>query len=149
MFWDKFTPVLIEDIIPMIDATYRTIPDREHRAMAGLSLGGTQTLEITQAHLYEFAYIGSFSAPFGYLQVPNGFNGLLGDPAAFAKQVKVLFISYGTAGDLASAGSQAFHQALVKAGSKHSYYEPPGTAHEWQTWRRSLHEFALLLFQNP
>jgi enterochelin esterase-like enzyme len=149
MFWDKFSQVLIGDIIPMINATYRTIPDREHRAMAGLSLGGTQTLEITQAHLDEFAYIGCFSAPFGYPQVPDGFNGLLGDPAAFAKQVNVLFISYGTAGDLAAAGSQAFHQALVKAGIKHVYYESPGTAHEWQTWRRSLYQFAPLLFQNP
>lgn len=147
-FWDKFGQVLIEDIIPMIDSTYRTIPDREHRAMAGLSLGGTQTWEITQAHLDLFAYIGSFSAPFGYPKVPSGFNGLLGDPAAFARQVKVLFVSYGTAGDLASRGSRAFHQALEGAGVKHVYYESPGTGHEWQTWRRSLHQFAPLLFQN-
>ena len=146
-FWDKFTPVFIEDIIPMIDSTYRTIPDREHRAMAGLSLGGTQTMEITQAHLDEVAYIGSFSAPFGYPQVPGGFNGLLGDPAAFAKKVKVLFVSYGAAGDLAARGSQAFHQALEKAGIKHVFYESPGTAHEWLTWRRSLYQFAPLLFQ--
>jgi len=146
-FWDKFGQVFIQDIVPMIDASYRTIPDREHRAMAGLSLGGTQTWEITQAHLDEFAYIGSFSAPFGYPQVPGGFNGLMGDPSAFAKQVKVLFVSYGTAGDLAARGSQSFHQALEQAGIKHVYYESPGTAHEWETWRRSLHEFAPLLFQ--
>jgi enterochelin esterase-like enzyme len=147
-FWNTFTPIFINDIIPMIDADYRTIPDRDHRAMAGLSLGGTQTWEITQAHLDLFAYIGSFSAPFGYPQVPDGFNGLLGDPAAFAKQVEVLFISYGTAGDLAARGSQEFHQALEKAGIKHIYYESPNTSHEWQTWRRSLHEFAPLLFQS-
>lgn len=147
MFWDKFGQILIEDIIPMIDSTYRTIPDRDHRAMAGLSLGGTQTMEITQAHLDQFAYIGIFSAPFGFPQIPGGFNGLLGDPTAFAKQVKVLFVSYGTAGDLAAGGSRAFHQALEKASIKHVYYESPGTAHEWLTWRRSLHEFAPLLFQ--
>ncbi len=146
-FWDKFGQVLIEDIIPMIDSTYRTIPDREHRAMAGLSLGGTQTMEITQAHLDQFGYIGVFSAPFGFPQVPNGFNGSLGDPTAFAKQVKVLFISYGTAGDLAARGTQAFHRTLEQAGIKHVYYESPGTSHEWLTWRRSLHEFAPLLFQ--
>jgi enterochelin esterase-like enzyme len=145
-FWDKFTPVFIEEIIPMIDSTYRTIPDRDHRAMAGLSLGGTQTMQITQAHLDEFAYVGVFSAPFGFPDVPGGFNGLLGDPAAFARQVKVLFISYGNAGDLAARGTRAFHQALEQAGIKHVYYESPGTAHEWQTWRRSLHEFAPLLF---
>jgi enterochelin esterase-like enzyme len=147
MFWDEFTQVLIEDIIPMIDSTYRTIPDRDHRAMAGLSLGGTQTMEITQAHLDDFAYIGVFSAPFGFPKIPEGFHGLLGDPAAFAKQVKVLFVSYGTAGDLAARGSQAFHQALEKAGIKHVFYESPGTGHEWQTWRRSLYKFAPLLFQ--
>jgi enterochelin esterase family protein len=147
MFWDKFTQVLIEDIIPTIDATYRTIPDREHRAMAGLSLGGTQTWEITQSHLDKFAYIGSLSAPFGFPEVPGGFNGLLGDPAAFAKQVKVLFISVGTAEGGMTGGSRNFHQALEKAGIKHVYYESPGTAHEWQTWRRSLHEYAPLLFQ--
>jgi len=147
MFWDNFTQVLIEDIIPMIDATYRTIPDRQHRAMAGLSLGGTQTWEITQAHLDTFAYIGSFSAPFGFPEVPGGFNGLLGDPAAFAKQVNVLFVSVGSAEGGMTGGSRTFHQALDQAGIRHVYYASPGTAHEWQTWRRSLHEFAPLLFQ--
>ncbi|HEY1786828.1 MAG TPA: alpha/beta hydrolase-fold protein [Verrucomicrobiae bacterium] len=149
MFWDKFSRVFIENIIPMIDSTYRTIPDREHRAMAGLSLGGTQTMEITQAHLDDFAYIGVFSAPFGFPQIPDGFNALLGDPAAFAKQVNVLFISCGAAGDLAARSTQRFHQELDQAGIKHVYYESPGTAHEWQTWRRSFYRFAPLLFQNP
>jgi enterochelin esterase family protein len=143
-----FTKALIEDIIPMIDATYRTMPDRQHRAMAGLSLGGTQTWQITQSHLDTFAYIGSFSAPFGFPEVPGGFNGLLDDPAAFAKRVNVLFISVGTAEGGPTSGSGRFHQALEQAGIKHVYYESPGTAHEWQTWRRSLHEFAPLLFQN-
>jgi enterochelin esterase family protein len=142
----EFDPILISDIIPMIDATYRTIPDRDHRAMAGLSLGGTQTWGITQAHLDHFAYIGSFSAPFGYPAVPGGFNGLFGDPAAFAKQVKVLFISCGNDGDLGAGGSRTLHQALEKAGIQHVYYESLGTAHEWQTWRRSLQQFAPLLF---
>ena len=149
MFWDNFGPIFIRDIVPMIDSNYRTIPDRDHRAMAGLSLGGTQTMEITQAHLDLFAYIGVFSAPFGFPQVPGGFNGLLGDPAAFARQVKVFFISYGTAGDLAARGTRRFHQELEQAGIKHVYYQSPGTSHEWQTWRRSLYHFAPLLFQTP
>ena len=146
-FWDKFTRVLIEDIIPTIDETYRTIPDRQHRAMAGLSLGGTQTWGITQSHLDEFACIGSFSAPFGFPEIPGGFNGLLGDPAAFARQVNVLFISVGTAEGGMTAGGRNFHQALEKAGIKHVFYESPGTAHEWLTWRRSLYQFAPLLFR--
>ncbi len=149
MFWDKFGQIFIADIVPMIDSTYRTIPDREHRAMAGLSLGGTETMQITQAHLDEIAYIGVFSAPFGFPQVPWGFGGLLGDPAAFTKQVKVLFISYGAAGDLAARGTEKFHDELEQAGIRHVFYESPGTAHEWQTWRRSLYHFAPLLFQDP
>jgi enterochelin esterase-like enzyme len=147
-FWDAFTPILINDIIPMIDADYRTISDRDHRAMAGLSLGGTQTFGITQAHLDKFSYIGSFSAPFGYPSIPDGYNGLLGDPEGFAKQVNVLFISFGTVGDMAAGGGRAFHQALEQAGIKHVFYESPDTAHEWQTWRRSLYQFAPLLFQS-
>ena len=115
--------------------------------MAGLSLGGTQTWGITQAHLDTFSYIGSFSAPFGYPQVPEGYNGLLGDPAAFAKQVNVLFVSVGSVEGGMTGGSRILHQALEQAGIKHVFYESPGTAHEWQTWRRSLHEFAPLLFQ--
>jgi enterochelin esterase family protein len=149
MFWDKFGGVLIGDIIPMIDTTYRTIPDREHRAIAGLSLGGTQTLEIAQAHLDEFACLGCFSAPFAFPDVPGGFSGLLGDPSAFARRVDVLFISIGTAEAGLTAGGRNFHLALEKAGIKHVYYESPGTAHEWQTWRRSLYQFAPLLFQTP
>jgi enterochelin esterase family protein len=144
---NELTKILVEDIIPMIDKTYRTKPDRQQRAMAGLSWGGTQTWQITQTHLELFSNIGSFSAPFGFPQVPSGFNGLLGDPAAFAKQVNVLFIGVGNGGDMMQ-GSQSFHQALTQAGIKHVYYESPGTAHEWQTWRRSLHEFAPLLFKN-
>ena len=147
MFWDKFAEVLITDIIPMIDSTYRTIPDREHRAMAGLSLGGTQTMEITQSHLDDFAYVGVFSAPFGFPKIPEGFRGLLGDPVAFARQIKVFFISYGSDADLAARGSEAFHKALATAGIKHVFYVSPGTAHEWLTWRRSLYQFAPLLFR--
>ena len=147
MFWDKFTQVLIEDSIPMIDASYRTIPDRDHRAMAGLSLGGTQTWEITQSHLDLFAYIGSFSAPFGFPEVPGGYHGLIDDPAAFARKVRLLFVSIGTEEGRMAEGGRKFHEALERAGIRHVFYESPGTAHEWQTWRRSLNEFAPLLFQ--
>jgi enterochelin esterase family protein len=142
-----FAQILINDIIPMIDSTYRTISDREHRALAGLSMGGTQTYQITQANLDKFAWIGAFSAPFGFPDVKTGYNGLLADPAAFAKQVKLLYVSMGTEEAGRMGGSRTFHEALDKAGVKHVYYESPGTAHEWQTWRRSLNDFAPRLFQ--
>jgi enterochelin esterase family protein len=141
-----FTTQIITDVIPMVDANYRTIADREHRAMAGLSLGGTQTYQITQANLDKFAYIGIFSAPFGFPGVETGYNGLLSRPAEFAKQVKVFYISMGSK-EGAGTG-RSIHEELEKAGVKHTYFEAPGTAHEFQTWRKSLYGFAPLLFRN-
>lgn len=145
-FWDGFGKVIVADLIPTIDASFRTISDREHRAIAGLSLGGTQTYQISQANLDKFSYIGIFSAPFGFPGVETGYNGLLTKPAEFAKQVKVFYISMGSKEGPNSG--RAIHEALDKAGVKNVYYEAPGTAHEFQTWRKSLHGYAQLLFQN-
>ena len=145
-FTMPFTSEIISDVIPMVDAAYRTIADRDHRAMAGLSLGGTQTYQITQANLDKFAYIGVFSAPFGFPGIENGYNGLLKNPEEFDKQVKVFFISMGSK-EGANTGRTPAEQ-LRAVGIKHlTYYEAPGTGHEFQTWRKSLHEFAPLLFK--
>jgi enterochelin esterase family protein len=142
-----FTSQIITDVIPMVDSTFRTIPDRDHRAIAGLSLGGMQTYQITQANLDKFAYIGVFSAPFGFPGVKTGYNGLLQKPEEFDKQVKVFFISMGSKEDTRTGRAPV--EQLKAAGIKHViYYEAPGTAHEFQTWRKSLHEFAPLLFQS-
>ncbi|MBW6501478.1 MAG: esterase [Bacteroidales bacterium] len=145
-FWDGFGSVIIKDLIPAIDANFRTLTDRGNRAMAGLSLGGTQTYQITQANLDKFASIGIFSAPFGFPGIETGYNSLLAKPDEFAKQVKVFFISMG-AKEGAGTG-RSIHEQLEKAGVRHVYFEAPGTAHEFQTWRKSLHGFAQLLFQN-
>jgi enterochelin esterase-like enzyme len=145
-FWDEFGSVIIKDLIPDIDANYRTLTDRENRAIAGLSLGGTQTYQISQANLDKFANIGIFSAPFGFPGVETGYNGLLKKPDEFNKQVKVFFISMGSK-EGANSG-RGIHEELDKAGIKNVYYEAPGTAHEFQTWRKSLYGFAQLLFQN-
>lgn len=145
-FWGDFGKVLIKDIIPAIDANYRTIADNQHRAMAGLSLGGTQTYEITQANLDTFGYIGIFSAPFGFPGVETGYNGLLKKPEEFAKKVKVFYISMGSKEGPNSG--RGMHEELEKAGVKHVYFEAPGTAHEFQTWRKSLYGFAQLIFQD-
>ena len=140
-----FVTAVVNDVAPMIDKTYRTIPDREHRAMAGLSLGGTQTYQITQANLDKFAYVGIFSAPFGFPGVETGYDGLLKKPDEFAKRVRLFYVSMGSK-EGASTG-RSVHEELEKAGIKHVYYESPGTAHEFQTWRRSLHGFAQQLFK--
>jgi enterochelin esterase family protein len=145
-FWDGFGSVIIKDLIPAIDANFRTLTDREHRAMAGLSLGGTQTYQITQANLDKFANIGIFSAPFGFPGVETGYNGLLTKPAEFNKMVKVFYISMGS-----KEGPQtgrSIHETLDKAGINNIYFEAPGTAHEFQTWRKSLYGFAQLLFKD-
>jgi enterochelin esterase family protein len=138
-----FTSQIINDIIPEIDAKFRTIADRDHRAMAGLSLGGTQTYQIAQANKDKFAYIGVFSAPFGF----QGLNAYAASADEFDKTFKVFFISMGGKEGAGSGRQPA--QTLKDASVKNVvYYEAPGTAHEFQTWRKSLREFAPLLFQN-
>ncbi len=145
-FWDGFEDIMIKDLIPNIDANYRTKSDRLNRAIAGLSLGGTQTYQISQANLDTFSGIGIFSAPFGFPGVETGYNGLLTKPDEFAKQVHLFYVSMGSK-EGARAGRDT-HEALEKAGIKHVYYEAPGTAHEFQTWRKSLYGFAQLLFKD-
>ncbi|NLX24394.1 MAG: esterase [Lentisphaerae bacterium] len=137
---------MVTELIPMIDSTYRTIADRDHRGMAGLSLGGTQTFQTTQANLDQFAWIAAFSSPFQFPDVKTGYNGLMADPEAFAKQVKLFYLSMGE-NEVRWGGTRPYHEELEKAGIKHVYYESPGTSHEWQTWRRSLYDLAPRLFR--
>jgi enterochelin esterase-like enzyme len=150
--FSAFENVMVADLIPMIDATYRTLPNRENRAMAGLSMGGMQSFLIGLKHLDLFASIGGFSGGGGgFGGVPfdpkTAHNGVMADPAEFNKKVKVLWLGIGTAEPQRMYDSvKNFHNALESAGIKHVYYESPGTSHEWLTWRRSLHEFAPLLF---
>jgi len=149
-----FADVMVNDVIPMIDSTYRTIPDRDHRAMAGLSMGGMQTFEVTLNHLDTFSYIGGFSgAGTGFIFGNNAFdsktayNGAFSDPALFAKKVHLLYLGIGTdEPERMHTGLVALHQALNQAGITHVFYESQGTAHEWQTWRRDLNDFAPRLF---
>ncbi len=148
-----FEDVMITDLIPMIDATYRTIPDRENRAMAGLSMGGMQTFQITLKHLDTFAYLGGFSGAGGgfggTFDVKTAHGGVMADADTFNKKVKVVWLGIGTTEPQRMYESvKNYHEALEEAGIKHVYYESPGTSHEWLTWRRCLNEFAPLLFTN-
>jgi enterochelin esterase family protein len=143
-----FQQVVINDLIPMIDATYRTLPNKNDRAMAGLSMGGMQTLQITLSHLDKFSWIGSFSAPLRAGQdLKTAYSGAFADPAAFNKKVRLLWFGAGTAEEEMLKPAAAMHEELEKSGIKNVFYQSPGTAHEWQTWRRDLHEFAPLLFK--
>jgi enterochelin esterase-like enzyme len=143
-FTQAFEPVMINEIIPMIDATYRTIADREHRAMAGTSMGGLQTLQITLNHPDMFAYIGGFSPG-----LPQDINArLTGDVKGFNQNAEVLFLGMGSVERDSYPNIKNLYETLNKAGVRHIYYESPGTAHEWLTWRRDLYKFAPLLFQD-
>jgi enterochelin esterase-like enzyme len=142
----RFPDTLLHEIIPMIDSTYRTIPDREHRALAGLSMGGMQTRMIGLSHLDLFSHLGIFSG--GILGELTATNSPLADPAEFNRLVKVTFISFGSV-EGGAHNLKSYHDSLIAAGiTNTTCYISPGTAHEWQTWRRSFHEFAPLLFKN-
>lgn len=149
-----FEADVTQALIPFIDKTFRTIPDRAHRAMAGLSMGGMQTFHITLNHLDLFSHIGGFSGAAGPLtlgrdlDLKTDYNGVLADPAAFAKRVKLLWLGVGTAEpERMREGIRKLHAGLTEAGIVHVYQESPGTDHEWQTWRRNLDDFAPRLFR--
>jgi pimeloyl-ACP methyl ester carboxylesterase len=143
-----FESIVLDDLIPMIDSTYRTVADREHRAMAGLSMGGAQTLQITLSHLDQFSWIGCFSAPIRGFDAKTAYNGVFADAAAFNRKVRLLWIGAGTAETAMHDGAKAMHEALDKAGVNNVFYESQGTAHEFQTWRRDLADFAPRLFRS-
>ena len=142
-----FEEVMLKEIIPMIDANYRTKPDRLHRAMAGLSMGSMQTLNLTLRHLAQFAWIGGMSSPprTGF-DVATAYDGVFRDAGAFNKQVRLLWLGAGTAETRFHASTVSVHEALERAGIKNVFYSSPGTDHEWQTWRRSLYDFVPRLF---
>ena len=149
-FEDDVTQVLI----PYIDSTFRTIPDRDHRAMAGLSMGGMQTFQVTLNHLDLFSYIGGFSGAAGPLVLGDqkldpkaAYNGVFADPTAFAKKVHLLWLGVGTEEPARMRdGIRRLHASLLEANIQHVFYESSGTDHEWQTWRRDLKDFAPRLF---
>jgi enterochelin esterase-like enzyme len=148
-----FEDVMIQEIIPMIDAKFRTIADREHRAIAGLSMGANQTMRIIMNNPDKFAYIGAFSGtpnyPGGDVLDPTTFlDGKFSDGHGINKKIKVLWLGLGTKEPNpfpASVG--AFRAMLDKQGIKHIFYQSPGTAHEWLTWRRDLQQYAGLIFK--
>jgi len=149
-----FEDDVTQSLIPFIDSTFRTLPDRDHRAMAGLSMGGMQTFQITLNHLDLFSYIGGFSGAGGMLVLGDrkldpktDYNGVFADPSAFAKKVHLLWLGVGTKEpERMRTGLLRLHDSLREANIKHVFYESPETDHEWQTWRRDLRDFAPRLF---
>lgn len=144
-FGGTFPGIMLKDIIPYIDRTFRTLTDRDNRAMAGLSWGGHQTFETTLRNLDLFAHIGSFSGALFFIQngLENAYDGVFTDPASFNSKVHTLFLGMGSEENFFS---DKIDSALTDAGINHVYYSSPGTHHEWLTWRRCLNEFLPLIF---
>lgn len=144
-FGASFGKIMLEELMPFINDNFRTLSDREHTAMAGLSWGGHQTLDITLGNLDKFAYIGTFSAA---VFVDNNklkelWNGAFADANKFNSQVKSLFFGVGSQENFPI---KQLSQGLSEIGIKNQFYLSNGTAHEWLTWRRCLKEFLPSLF---
>jgi enterochelin esterase-like enzyme len=140
--------VTMNELIPMVDTSFRTIPDREHRAMAGLSMGAVQTLYIGLANLESFAYLGMFSQRTMPPEEWARFDGLFADTEAFNEKLKLFWWGAGTAEEGILDGITSNLARATEKGISSVFVEFPGTSHEWQTWRKCLHDFAPRLFQD-
>lgn len=145
-FGAEFPEILVNEIIPHIDSHFNTLADRENRAMAGLSWGGLLTFNTTLVNLDKFAYIGAFSGA-GHIDLNNldtVYDGAFKDPKAFNDKVHLFFLGIGS--EEHPERTKGLSDGLNAAGVNTVYYESPGTAHEFLTWRRCLKEFAPGLF---
>lgn len=140
----QFGRDLLEDVIPYMDSHYRVYGDREHRAIAGLSMGGGESLEIGLSHLELFSYVGGFSAALRPAEFQKTYGGLTADPEAANRKLRLLWIGCGKDDSLFSAATD-FSKFLDAGKIKHVFKESEG-AHTWINWRHYLNEFAPLLF---
>lgn len=152
-----FESMMTREVIPLVDSRYRTINDHDSRAVAGLSWGAKQAYDLGLGNKDLFAYVGGFSGmivigDFNFtnpgfkdpLKLASAYNGVFRDPVKFNSDYKLLFIANGeTEGTLL----KDMHEILSERGISNIYYESQKTAHEWLTWRRSLHAFAQKLFK--
>jgi enterochelin esterase family protein len=139
------TQIYVKDLLPFIDKTFRTLPDRQHRAMAGLSRGGFQTSSTVLNNMDKFSWMGTFSGFFVQGNITDAFNGVFKDAASFNKKMNLLFISTGSEeGNSAKTAVEGLKAAGIK---NVVYHESAGTAHEWLTWRRALNDFAPRIFK--
>jgi len=142
-FGASFQSVLLKDIIPFVEKNFRVKTDRDSRAMAGLSWGGKETLEITTANLDKFSYIGTFSGAIFGLNLDTFNNGVFKNADNWNKNVHYFFMGCGSEENF---GTKRTLDAIKEQGCKGEYYESQGTAHEWLTWRRCFTQFVKNIF---
>ena len=140
----SFYPVLLNDLIPYIDANFRTKTDRENRAMAGLSWGGHQTFDIVFNNMDKFAWLGTFSGAIFGLDLKTAYNGVYTNADEFNKKIHYMYMNWGSE-DFIKSGDIV--KGLQEMGIKVEGKQSEGTAHEFLTWRRGLHEFIPHLFK--
>lgn len=139
-FAGQFERILIDDLIPYVESNFRVIADQKQRAMAGLSMGGMQTRSIVKVNPDKFSYVGLFSSgTFSPSEIK--------DLETFKKAGKLVFMSFGSREAAGAAQIGAVAEEWNAIGIKGVSYISPETAHEWHSWRRSLYEFAPLLFK--
>jgi enterochelin esterase-like enzyme len=143
--FEEFDAVVSKDLVPFIDRTFRTVARRDQRALAGLSMGGAQTMRIGLNHPELFASLGLFSPAIGNLDPATDYDGKLADAAAVNKSLKLLWIGIGRE-DFLFQGVKTSHENLEKAGIRHVWSETDG-AHVWTVWRKYLVEFSSQLFR--
>ena len=140
----SFYKVMINDLIPYIDANFRTKTDRDHRAMAGLSWGGHQTFDLVMNNMDKFSYMGAFSGAIFGLDAKTAYDGKFANGEEFNKKIHYLFLSCGSEENF---GTDKLAQSLRDCGVKVDFQVSPGTHHEWLTWRRGLKQFIPHLFK--
>ena len=140
----SFYPVLLNDLIPYIDANFRTKTDRDNRAMAGLSWGGHQTFDIVFNNMEKFAWLGTFSGAIFGLDLKTAYNGVFTNAEEFNKKIHYMYLNWGSE-DFIKSGDIV--KGLQEMGIKVEGKQSEGTAHEFLTWRRGLHEFIPHLFK--
>jgi enterochelin esterase-like enzyme len=136
-----FEKDLINDLIPFIEKKYKVHTDREHRAIAGLSMGGGQSLNFGLGNLQRFAWIGGFSSAPNTKQPSE----LVPDPKRTTALLKLLFISCGESDNLINI-SKRTHDYLLANEVPHTYVIEPGV-HDFKVWKSGLFQFAQLIFQ--
>jgi enterochelin esterase-like enzyme len=136
---------LLEDVIPLIERTFRTIPDRKHRAIVGFSMGGGQAGRIGLRHLETFSQVGLMSAGMAGGPDTEPIATLAANATKANKSIDLLWIACGRE-DAALKGAKTLHQTLEQAGIRHTFLETEG-AHHWRVWRRYLRDLSPLLFK--
>jgi enterochelin esterase-like enzyme len=139
-----FEKDLLTDLIPFIEATYSVNADRESRALAGLSMGGGQSLNFGLSHLDTFAWVGGFSS------APNTRPpaDLIKDPEEAARKLRLLYVACGDKDGLLRI-SQGVHQVLAEKKVPHIYHVIAGGQHDFKVWKSDLYHFSQLLFREP